>query len=412
MTRTTTTLEIRNKRMRWNDTPLLPLHFYFYWILRTHTVSSLALSLSIPVPVPSVSRGDCFPASVAPCMERNIVLRTVDWSNSLLPLQHYHSGRLPSSSSTRSIGTTTATRIDTDKPLSFSARKLLECPTELLAQRVQAEELASQPLTTDQLHILYRDDSIAVVHKPYGVLSVPGPRRNPNLASLLHQVLQLEMDVDKMVVHRLDMDTSGIVIYALKEDALRILHEDFRERRVTKTYHALLCGHVPIPEGELDLPLERDPHHVPFMRIATTADRLQLDVATTHPGYLKLVSQAPKPSLTMFRVLSHEFLPGRLPVTRVELTPYTGRTHQLRVHCASMGHAIVGDSIYGHGGYGAMNAGLVKTDTLSLFPHGASEAHQESIHQLGLPLCLHAEQLRLFHPRSGAPVVFSATANF
>ena len=59
-----------------------------------------------------------------------------------------------------------------------------------------------------------------------------------------------------------------------------------------------------------------------------------------------------------------------------------------------------------------MNAGLVKTDTLSLFPHGASEAHQESIHQLGLPLCLHAEQLRLFHPRSGAPVVFSATANF
>lgn len=407
--------------MRLNVTPLLPFYFYLqlHWHFWIHPISQFqALSISIPESV--VSGVNRFPASIAPCMERNVFLRTVDWSTNLLPLQHYHSGRLPSPTSSmssfRSIGTTTTTVTTTataeTKPLSFSARKLLENPTLLLAQRVQAEELASQPISLDQLHILYRDDSIAVVHKPSGVLSVPGSRRNPNLASLLHHVLQLEMDVDRMVVHRLDMDTSGIVIYALKEDALRILHDDFRERRVKKTYHALLCGHVLIPEGELDLPLERDPFHVPFMRIATTLDRLQLDVAATHPGYLKLVSQAPKPSLTTFRVLSHEFLPGRLPVTRVELTPFTGRTHQLRVHCASMGHAIVGDSIYGHGGYGAMNAGLDETDTLTLFPHGASEAVQESIHRLGLPLCLHAEELRLFHPKSGAPMVFSAAAPF
>ena len=329
---------------------------------------------------------DRFPISVAPCTNRQVTIRNVNnWSHSILPLQHYHGDRLPPPPRPSSI-------LDSNN------------------ERIHAQERAAKPLSLAQLHILYRDDAIVVIHKPSGALSVPGPRRNPNMANLLHQVLQLERDVDKMVVHRLDMDTSGIVVYALDDDVLRRLHEDFRERTVKKTYHALVCGHVSAPEGEIDLPLERDPHHVPFMRVCRDGGTIERTAANGGVG--KLISQAPKPSLTYFRVMSREYLPGQLPVTRMELTPYTGRTHQLRVHCASMGHAIVGDDIYGHGGAGSKDGGVDHQVMENLFPQRASSSLQESIHALGLPLCLHAERLCMFHPISGAPMMFSAEPNF
>ena len=77
-----------------------------------------------------------------------------------------------------------------------------------------------------------------------------------------------DMEMDQMVVHRLDMDTSGVIVYALSKQALSKLHDDFRNRRVYKQYSALLMGHMQVPEVEIDVALERDPHHAPFMQTA------------------------------------------------------------------------------------------------------------------------------------------------
>ncbi|KAK1738220.1 RNA pseudouridine synthase, RluA family [Skeletonema marinoi] len=170
-----------------------------------------------------------------------------------------------------------------------------------------------------------------------------------------------------MIVHRLDRDTSGVLLLARNDDALKQLHNDFKNKaRVKKTYVALVCGHwtgqssrscVARDEGEIDLPLVRDIERPPFMRVATAETE------------------------------------ERLPVTRLELHPITGRTHQLRVHCAAMGHPIVGDSIYGFCGEGAPHGGL-------------SNAKEECM------LCLHAQQLNVFHPYTNAPMSFSSRSPF
>jgi 23S rRNA-/tRNA-specific pseudouridylate synthase len=217
---------------------------------------------------------------------------------------------------------------------------------------------------------------------------------------LVHEFLHVDIHVDKTVVHRLDMDTSGIVVFALTPQSLSTLHDDFRHRRVQKTYHALVCGHVDSEELEIDLALERDPHHSPFMRVARTEERNPF----SSNAISKFLHQAPKPSLTQVRILSYEFI-ERLPVTRLELRPHTGRTHQLRVHCAAIGHPIVGDDIYGYNGEGAPNGGLDSVEACSIDV-------QRRIQELGHPLCLHAQQLCIHHPRTRAPMIFQADASF
>lgn len=303
--------------------------------------------------------------------------------------------------------------------MSRSAQTLLEKYTDLsdrqksqLENKIQAEARASEPLDplTD-LHILYLDEHICVTNKPSGILSVPGPRRNPSLAGLVYDMIQPPaIDLDQMVVHRLDMDTSGIIVYALTEHALKQLHIDFRERRVQKVYEALLAGHLgwSAQEVEIDVDLERDPFHPPFMRAAQPKSDAQTNTNATHPTFQKFIDQAPKPSQTELYVLSREFLPGGgLPVTRVRLTPKTGRTHQLRVHCASLGFPIVGDDIYGLNGAGdcgiALDDDSKATERLNV---------QRQIYEQGLPLCLHAKQLCFNHPFSRAPLIFETVAPF
>ena len=127
-----------------------------------------------------------------------------------------------------------------------------------------------------------------------------------------------------------------------------------------------------------------------------------------------MINKAAKPSWTTLEVLSWEYL-GPHPVTRVCLTPHTGRTHQLRVHCAALGHAIVGDDIYGYQGEGQFcggSPGLVESLDPSLL-----QLHQDLHHWLKdrpLPqeLCLHAEQLSIYHPITGAPMMFRADPLF
>jgi tRNA pseudouridine32 synthase/23S rRNA pseudouridine746 synthase len=263
------------------------------------------------------------------------------------------------------------------------------------------EQKASQRVPSDALEIIYCDAHICVTNKPGGILSVPGPRRNPSLANLVYDTLQPEnLHVDQMIVHRLDMATSGILVYALSLEALSKLHSDFKERRVQKTYQALVA-HPPehsslgALEGEITIDLERDPVNPPLMRIAQpkqhqvghgdTDDDETLDIFGGLGNTHKLFRQAPKECLTTWTLIRREVYQGQ-QVSRLDLRPWTGRTHQLRVHCAQgLGTPIVGDDMYG------INDPFSKVSS---------------------PLCLHARQLCLHHPISGAPMIFEADPPF
>lgn len=344
---------------------------------------------------------------------RKISIRSVDWcgSKGMLPLQHYHGGPL---NHNEHQNTRNFTQMDLNNNLSKSSQILSNNLDSLskneqrrFHSKLKAEARASQPLDpSSDLHVLYRDGDIVVVHKSSGVLCVPGPRRNPSLANLVHSQLYTEIDVDKTVVHRLDMDTSGIVVFARSESALSVLHHDFRHRRVQKTYQALVCGHVSSSELEIDLALERDPYHPPFMRVAQPKDISAVD--TPIPAVSKFINQAPKPSLTEVRVLSREYLQD-CPVTRLELRPHTGRTHQLRVHCAAIGHSIIGDDIYGYNGEGAPHGGL---ELLQQEKRENDVNVERKLYKLNRPLCLHAQQLCIHHPKTHAPMIFEADPSF
>ena len=162
---------------------------------------------------------------------------------------------------------------------------------------------------------------------------------------------------------------------------------------------------------EINVFLERDPHHPPFMRIAQPRDGVSsvlqgggdADVARLPQkrNVPKFLNAAPKPSRTEMHVQELGYIENsnsdhRLPVTRVQLVPHTGRTHQLRVHTAALGYPIVGDDIYGYNGDGDCGA-VTGDDRLDV---------QRQLYELELPLCLHAHRLSLFHPISGAPMVF------
>mmetsp|Transcript_19972 Transcript_19972/g.29194 ORF Transcript_19972/g.29194 Transcript_19972/m.29194 type:complete len:146 (+) Transcript_19972:1-438(+) len=138
-------------------------------------------------------------------------------------------------------------------------------------------------------------------------------------------------------------------------------------------------------------------------------------------GYFKMMSKPPKESLSLFRVLKWEHL-GGLPVTRLELVPISGRTHQLRVHCAAIGHPIIGDNIYGFNGVGSPYGGLSDDQLV----HRVSNSIQRDLFQLvqrrqtnyvegrqyNGNLCLHAKQLNIFHPITKSPMAFEVDAPF
>jgi 23S rRNA-/tRNA-specific pseudouridylate synthase len=352
-------------------------------------------------------------------LKRTVTIRD---GAAFLPVQIYRGARVePAERRGRTVlsNDADAKRLAEDPSLSHSARYVLSKYDQLskeerfqLNNKLAAEARASHVLDpAEHLHLLYYDDHLAVCNKPSGILSVPGPRRNPSLAGLVQDVMNPAIELDKMVVHRLDMDTSGVTVYALTERALKKLHADFRARSVKKTYTALLAGHFTAAEEvEIDVSLERDPHNPPFMRV--TQPRTKNETTSTdnvHPSFQKFTNQAPKPSLTEMQVLSLEYLHKHVPVTRVSLTPHTGRTHQLRVHCAAIGHPIVGDDIYGFAGAG--NVGLDED-----FLDAAAAPNRREINQLlseqHHSLCLHAERLCLYHPVTEAPLVFECKAPF
>ena len=187
-----------------------------------------------------------------------------------------------------------------------------------------------------KLSIVYDDEWLIVVNKPSGLLSVPG-RYSHNQDSVLSRLRNLFADgVNLQAVHRLDMDTSGILVLARNPQTHSLLNQQFQQRQVHKIYEAVLAGSIYIDKGVIKLPLWGDPKNRPYQQVNW---------------------QYGKSSITNFRVIATE---GNY--TRIEFIPITGRTHQLRVHAAhpqGLGMPILGDRFYGN---------LISTDRLHL--HG------------------------------------------
>ena len=206
------------------------------------------------------------------------------------------------------------------------------------------------------LDLVYRDDYIAVVNKPSGLLSVPG-NQPQYYDSAMSRVKEKYGFCEP--AHRLDMATSGILLFALSKAADRELKRQFREREPKKYYQALVWGHVEQDHGVVELPLICDWENRPRQKICF---------------------ERGKRAVTFYDVLQ------RYPnnTTRVKLTPITGRSHQLRVHMLALGHPILGDKFYAH------------PQAKALSPR----------------LCLHAESLQIQHPITGETMEFTAPVGF
>ena len=182
------------------------------------------------------------------------------------------------------------------------------------AARPMSLNLAPNPVP-----ILYADEHIVVADKPAGLLSVPG--RGADKADCLLRIVQAEF-ADALAVHRLDMETSGLIVLARGATMHRKLSMRFEARQVSKAYVAVVAGAMASQRGEIDLPLIADWPNRPRQ----TVDPIR-----------------GKSSLTRWRLLAYD---AATDTSRLMLEPVTGRSHQLRVHLAEIGHPILGDSLY------------------------------------------------------------------
>jgi len=205
--------------------------------------------------------------------------------------------------------------------------------------------------------VLFADDHLLVVDKPHGLLSVPG--RDPANRDCVPARLREEFG-ELYIVHRLDLDTSGLMLLARTPDAHRHLNRQFEQRAVSKYYEALVWGLPAADEGEINLPICVDWPNRP---------RKIIDYENG------------KPSQTFYRVMQRDEARG---IARVELKPITGRSHQLRVHLAEIGHPILGCPFYAH----------------------------EQARAASDRLTLHARNLSVTHPVSGEPLSFEAPTPF
>ncbi len=206
----------------------------------------------------------------------------------------------------------------------------------------------------EPLKILHHDHELLLVDKPSGLLSVPG--KGPHLADCLISRVQAVFP-EALLVHRLDRDTSGVMVFAMTPHAQRHLGLQFEKRMAKKTYVARVYGKVAEREGRVDLPLIVDWPNRP---------RQHVD------------HENGKQAITDWKVLRYEE-----GATRIRLFPQTGRSHQLRVHMLEIGHPILGDRFYATG--------------------PALDAPR---------LMLHAESLRIRHPDGGKGLTFKAKCPF
>lgn len=212
-----------------------------------------------------------------------------------------------------------------------------------------------QPPLSPYLQIVHQDDHLLLLNKPSGLLSVPGkaPAHKDSLQKRVQRVFPTAT-----VVHRLDMATSGLMVMALNKASHRHLSRQFELRQTRKHYLARVDGHVVAEQGSIALPLICDWPNRPKQMVAL------------HRG---------KTALTHWRVLQRQANSSLL-----QLTPVTGRSHQLRVHMLALGHVILGDRLYAH-------------------PQALAAASR---------LQLHAAYLAFEHPDSGQWMEFRCAADF
>lgn len=175
------------------------------------------------------------------------------------------------------------------------------------------------PPAYTKLDICFIDDDYLIVIKPAGLLSVPGKGEDKQDCLLSRVTIDFR---DALIVHRLDMDTSGLMVLARNKNSHRLLSDLFQYRKINKEYTAVVDGILLQDEGEIDLPLITDWPNRPKQKI----DPLN-----------------GKPSTTFYKVIERDV---ENLCCRVKLSPITGRSHQLRVHMQSLGHAILGDNLY------------------------------------------------------------------
>jgi tRNA pseudouridine32 synthase / 23S rRNA pseudouridine746 synthase len=219
------------------------------------------------------------------------------------------------------------------------------------------EDLAILPATTEPFELVYADDVLLVVNKPARLLTVPG--RHPANQDCLIRRVQREFPFAE-VVHRLDYDTSGLVILPLTKRVLSDVSKQFQARTVEKQYIAVVAGKLAKAKGVIELPIAADTEQRPLYKVCADSG---------------------KPSVTHYKLLSFDSAANS---SRVQLEPLTGRSHQLRVHMLALGHAMLGDMLY------------APADIAAKSPR----------------LQLHAETIRFVHPLSGQTLEFTVPAPF
>lgn len=218
-----------------------------------------------------------------------------------------------------------------------------------------------------RLEILFEDDDLVIVNKPEGVLSIPG--RN-TAAKDMYTALKKRYE-NVFVVHRIDKNTSGIMVFALNEDAHRALNIQFQDRKVKKIYHAILNGVPQVESGVIDRAIAPDNSVAGKMRI--------------HPSGKKAVSK-------------YKVLQSFKRYSLVEFEIETGRTHQVRVHAQSLGHPLLVDEMYG---------GKKEFFLSEVKGKGFNKGKYEEERPILKRTPLHAFQLEIIHPVSGDVLSYS-----
>lgn len=213
------------------------------------------------------------------------------------------------------------------------------------------------PHCDKEIEILFEDEHLLLINKPDGLLSVPG--RHPlNRDSINSRLLELYPTMG--MAHRLDLDTSGLMIIPLNKTILAAVNRMFQERKIHKTYVAILGGQLKKERGKVDLPLIFDWPNRPLQKVCQSAG---------------------KGALTYYQVLARDTVNN---TTTVLFTPITGRSHQLRIHSRELGCPIVGCDMYA----------------------------TREIYEQGDRLMLHATQLSFIHPHTKEPVVICSNPSF
>lgn len=224
------------------------------------------------------------------------------------------------------------------------------------------------PPKTPFLTVFYEDEYIMVVDKPSGLLSVPG-REKANYDSILSRIW--ESYPDAMAVHRLDMDTSGLMVVGLKKESISALGRMFMQKEIHKLYYALVDGKID-DKGKVELPIRCD------------LERRPLQIVDFEQGKSSITLYERVDNFGVALFVNEKCEHKTDDISLVRLTPVTGRSHQLRVHLASIGHAILGDRFYA----------------------------DDKVQAKSKRLCLHAYHLEFNHPISKEKLSFETKAEF